>query len=164
MLVDARKAKRVAHRVRERARRHAWPRVVFTSPLRRSADVGRWLARWGWQHHVDARLSELDFGAWDGQRWDAINPAEVAAWTDAFAVYAPGGGESVTQLMARCAAFLAEHAQDKVCLVAHAGWINAALRVAAGLPPPTLARDWPPALPYGCAVELPRSAGGAESQ
>jgi alpha-ribazole phosphatase len=33
---------------------------------------GRWLASWGWSHHVDARLIELDFGAWVGQGWTQI--------------------------------------------------------------------------------------------
>lgn len=162
--VDRRKAKRLAHRIRRRAQRESWPRVVWTSPLQRSADVGRWLARWGWQHRVDTRLSELDFGEWDGQAWDSIGEAEVAAWTAAFATHAPGGGESVTQLMARCETFLSEHGQQGACVVSHAGWINAALRVSAGLPVPTLATQWPAALAYAASVTLPNTLGGAESQ
>ena len=126
--------------------------------------MGHWRARWGWQHRVDARLSELDFGEWDGQQWGLIDATALAAWTDAFATHAPGDGESVSQLMARCQAFLGEHAQDRLSVVGHAGWINAALRVVAGLPPPALATQWPPAVAYGAAVELPRKAGGAESQ
>jgi alpha-ribazole phosphatase len=162
--VDARKAKRLAHRIRRRARRDALPRVVWTSPLQRSADVGRWLARWGWQHHVDGRLSELDFGRWEGRRWHVIDPAELAAWTDAFATHAPGGGESVSQLMARCQAFLSEHASQALCVVSHAGWINAARRVLADQAPPDLATEWPLAVPYASAVDWSRKAGGAESQ
>jgi alpha-ribazole phosphatase len=97
---------------------------VVTSPLRRAADVGRWLARWGWEHRIDARLSELDFGAWDGRRWDAIGPSAVDAWCAAFARHAPGGGETVDQLLQRCDAFLRE---APCCVVGHAGWISAAL-------------------------------------
>ncbi|HET7793247.1 MAG TPA: histidine phosphatase family protein [Rhizobacter sp.] len=159
--VDPRKAKRLAHRIRQRARREGLPRVVWTSPLWRSASVGRWLARWGWRHGVDTRLSELDFGDWDGRTWASIGHAQVALWVEAFATHAPGGGESVSQLMARCQAFLAEHGH--VCVVSHAGWINAAQRVLAGLPPPTAA-DWPAPVAYSAAVELRRSAAGAESQ
>jgi alpha-ribazole phosphatase len=159
--VDARKAKRLAHRIRRRARRDALPRVVWTSPLQRSAAVGRWLARWGWQHRVDARLSELDFGTWDGRAWDAIGRAEVAAWTDAFATHAPGGGESVGQLMARCRAFLAEHGSQGLCVVSHAGWINAARRVMADQPPPASAMEWPAVVAYAVAITW---LGGAESQ
>ncbi|HEX3139291.1 MAG TPA: histidine phosphatase family protein [Rhizobacter sp.] len=162
--VDARKAKRLAHRIRQRARRESLPRVVWTSPLQRSAEVGRWLARWGWQHLVDARLSELDFGRWEGLSWDAIDPAEVQAWTDAFATHAPGGGESVSQLMVRSQAFLAEYRGRALCVVSHAGWINATQRVLAGQAPPIQASEWPAAVPYAAAVAWPRSAGGAESQ
>lgn len=162
--VDRRKAKRLAHRIRQRARRESLLRVVWTSPLQRSADVGRWLARWGWQHRVDPRLSELDFGAWEGQTWSVIDEADVAAWTAAFSTHAPGGGESVVQLMSRCEAFLAEHARQGGCVVSHAGWINAALRVVAGLSAPTLATQWPAAVAYAASVELAIKPGGAESQ
>jgi alpha-ribazole phosphatase len=162
--VDRRKAKRLAHRIRQRARRESLPRVVWTSHLRRSADVGRWLARWGWRHCVDVRLGELDFGEWDGRSWNAIGEAEVAAWTAEFATHAPGGGESVAQLMARCQAFLAEHAAPGLCVVSHAGWINAARRVVAGLPVPSLATQWPAAVAYAASVEWAIRPGGAESQ
>lgn len=162
--VDRRKAKRLAHHIRQRARRESLPRVVWTSPLQRSADVGRWLARWGWQHRVDVRLSELDFGDWDGQPWSVIGEAELSAWTAAFATHAPGGGESLAQLMSRCKAFLAGQGQQGGCVVSHAGWINAALRVFAGLPVPTPATEWPAAVAYAASVDLAIKPGGAESQ
>jgi alpha-ribazole phosphatase len=97
---------------------------VITSPLRRAADVGRQLARWGWEHRIDARVSELDFGAWDGRLWSEIGAAAVDAWCADFARHAPGGGEPVEQLLQRCAAFLRE---PPCCVVAHAGWVSAAL-------------------------------------
>ena len=106
--VDCRKAKRLAHRIRQTARRNGLPRVVWTSTLIRSADVGVWLARWGWQHRRDARLSEMNFGAWDGLPWHAIGAAAVDAWCGDFADHAPGGGESVSNLLGRCAEFAAE--------------------------------------------------------
>ena len=159
--VDPRKAKRLAHRIRRAVRREGGVREVWTSPLQRGADVGRWLARWGWVHHVDPRLSELDFGSWDGRRWNMIGAAEVDAWCAAFAGHAPGGGESVTALMARCAAFVQAHPDARV--VGHAGWINAAARVVQGLPPPAAAAEWPASLRYGVAWRASNSRG-AESQ
>ncbi len=63
-----------APRARAGAARGRAP-VVWTSPLRRGADTGRWLARWGWTHRMDARLAELDFGTWDGRSWDAVGAA-----------------------------------------------------------------------------------------
>jgi alpha-ribazole phosphatase len=145
LAVDRRKAKRLAHRVRHWARLHHMPRVVLTSPLRRAADVGRWLARWGWTHRIDARLSELDFGAWDGQPWDAIGAAAADTWCAEFVRHAPGGGESVGQLLQRCDSFLRE---APCCVVGHAGWISAALwlDVQGRAPEAPTAALWPAAV------------------
>jgi alpha-ribazole phosphatase len=162
--VDRRKAKRLAHRIRRHVRRERWPRVVVTSALSRSLCVGHWLARWGFEHRVDARLGELDFGGWEGRRWAEIEAAELAAWTDGFADHAPGGGESVRQLMARCAAFFADRGDAPLCVVGHAGWINAARWVAAGASQPRSAAEWPTAVAYAEAVSFFSNSGGAESQ
>lgn len=140
--VDSRKAKRLAHRVRQWARRSGAPRVVITSPLRRAADVGRWLARWGWEHRIDARLGELDFGAWDGRPWSEIGAASVDAWCADFVRHAPGGGEPVARLLQRCAAFLSE---PPCCVVSHAGWISAALWLDGHEDEPS-ATQWPAAV------------------
>lgn len=153
--VDARKAKRLAHRVRRWARLAGAPHVVVTSPLQRGAAVGRWLARWGWQHRVDARLAELDFGSWDGRPWAAIGAAPVQAWCDDFMHHAPGGGEPVAALLQRCAALLAEHAGGApVCAVGHAGWISAALWLQQHPGTPPTAATWPAAVRYGERVRL----------
>ena len=122
--VDPRRAKRLAHRIRAHARHHALPRVVITSPLRRSAVVGKWLARWGWTHRVDRALAELDFGRWDGQRWSAIARDEFDAWCRDFAQHAPGDGESVAALLQRVRGF---DPGDARVLVTHGGWLSGAL-------------------------------------
>lgn len=153
--VDPRKSKRLAHRIRAWARRHRAAAVVITSPLSRSADAGRWLARWGWLHRIDPRLTELDFGQWDGRRWDEIGAAAVDVWCADFAAHAPGGGESVAQLLQRCHAVLAEHVEARHgCAVGHAGWISAARwLIERGSAVPTAA-DWPAAVGYGQRVAL----------
>ena len=153
--VDRRKSKRLAHRIRAWARKHGGPRIVITSPLRRAHDVGRWLARWGWDHRTDARLAELDFGSWEGRPWQDIGAAAVDAWCRDFANHRPGGGESVAALLARCAAFLADHGgAPPCCIVGHAGWISAALwlRQSGGDAPD--AADWPGAVAYGQRLRL----------
>ncbi|MCK6426912.1 MAG: histidine phosphatase family protein [Burkholderiaceae bacterium] len=157
--VDPRRAKRQAHRIRRQARRAGLPRVVATSPLRRCADVGRWLRRWGWRHVVDARLAELDFGRWDGRPWSEISREDFAAWEADFLGHAPGGGESLAALRLRQANWLAERDGATVRLVVgHAGWINA-LRTRHH---PTLTpTDWPRPLRYAQGwrerLDLPES-------
>lgn len=80
---------------------------------------------------IDPRLAELDFGAWEGRRWDTIPRAESDPWTaDPWRV-APPGGERFADLHARVGAALAE-AADAAALVTHAGPIRAARMILAG--------------------------------
>jgi alpha-ribazole phosphatase len=147
--VDRRRAKRLAHRVRSLARRHGLPRVVWTSPLQRCADVGRWLRRWGWQHRVDLRLAELDFGRWDGRPWCEVSRVEVAQWEADFGRHAPGGGESLQALMRRALGFLQAHAGPApLLIVGHAGWMQALTWQLAHVEPPR-ADQWPAPPPHG---------------
>lgn len=145
--VDRRKAKRLAHRIRMIARREGLPRAVATSPLARCRDVGRWLRRFGFRHVVDARLAELDFGRWDGRCWDAIDAAEIAAWSADLVGHAPGGGESVRALLSRVQAV---HARAPAALlVTHGGWLSAAVWLALGDAHAPTATAWPKAPGYG---------------
>ena len=43
---------------------------VFSSPLRRARQLAEALSP---NVIVDARLSEIDFGEWEGRHWDAID-------------------------------------------------------------------------------------------
>ncbi len=149
--VDPRKAKRLAHRVRASARRHGLLQAVHVSPLRRCADVGRWLRRWGWRLCIDPALIEIDFGAWEGRGWAQIGHDEVNAWQADLLHHAPGGGESLAALAARARAWAdavaigacraaAAGAEDvgtrqapmaSCIVVSHGGWINALLQVPA---------------------------------
>ncbi len=120
LAVDPRRAKRLARRILAHARRHQLPHEVWTSPLRRCADVGRWLKRWGWRHHVDAALAEIDFGAWDGRPWADIPKAEIDAWVADFASFAPAGGEPLTALLERASSW-----SGGPLVVSHGGWMLA---------------------------------------
>ncbi len=160
LAVDPRRARRLAHRIRQAQRRSGAARVILTSDLSRAADVGRWLRRWGWTHRIDARLSEADFGRWDGRRWADIDAAESAGWTDDFATFRPGGGESVAMLRARVRALLddAALAGSVVWAVGHAGWLSA-LRTLHREPPRAV--DWPAAIGHGKVLKvLPAPAPG----
>jgi alpha-ribazole phosphatase len=119
--VHPRRAKRLARRIQQIARRQRLPHLVVTSPLRRCADVGRWLKRGGWQHTQDRVLLELDFGAWDGKHWADIAKAEIDVWVADFAAYAPGHGEPLLALLARVAGLQTE----APFAVSHGGWMLA---------------------------------------
>ena len=157
LLVDPRKAKKLAHRIRATARRHALPQVVWVSPLQRALAVGRWLQRWGWRLHVDARLCEMDFGLWDGKPWAAVPWAEVEAWQEDLLHHAPGGGESLQQVAARVQAFVADAGSKPRLLVSHGGWINALLHVPPGLQQMPASR-WPTPPRHGSLTQVSRPA------
>ncbi|GAB3766852.1 alpha-ribazole phosphatase [Ramlibacter monticola] len=96
-----------------------------------------------WQD--DARLAELDFGCWEGQRWSAIAQEEYARWTADFALYRFGGRENVAELMARVASALAEARRSgrDGLWVTHGGVARALHLLVAGQGVPRTAADWP---------------------
>ncbi|RNF28375.1 phosphoglycerate mutase [Massilia aurea] len=94
---------------------------VYASPLARSAVLAQRLSP---APAFDARLAEMDFGAWEMRSWDDIPRSEIDAWSADLLHYRPGGGESVMDVAARVAGFDADirregHAQALV--VCHAG-------------------------------------------
>lgn len=146
LVADPRKTRRLARTIARFAQRNALPRIVVTSPLRRSRAVGRWLARRGWVHRVDAALLEVDFGDWDGRPWSAVPVAQIDAWCADFAAHAPGGGESVAALLQRVRRWCAGDAR---IAVGHGGWMSAALWLADRGERLPRAGQWPPAPRHG---------------
>jgi alpha-ribazole phosphatase len=97
------------------------PMPVYASPLARSAALAQRLSP---APAFDARLAEMDFGAWEMRSWDDIPRSEIDAWSADLLHYRPGGGESVMDVAARVAGFDADirrarHAQALV--ICHAG-------------------------------------------
>jgi alpha-ribazole phosphatase len=122
--------------------------AIVTSPRRRCRELAEAIgAARGRAPVVDPRLAEMDFGAWEGLRWDAVPRAELDAWAADFLHARPHGGESVAMLRARVLAALADHRPDSGTrlLVTHAGVIKAA--TAHG-------DDWPAAVPFGESVAI----------
>jgi alpha-ribazole phosphatase len=158
--VTARQAKRLARRIQTMARAYRLPHVVHTSPSKRCHAVGRWLRRWGWQHHVDPALMEMDFGRWDGARWADVPRADVDAWVAAFTTYPPGGGESLADMLRRCAAWAPRVTGDGPHLVVtHGGWMLCRRWVLQhGAATPT-ADAWPQAPSYSALWGLGPEAG-----
>ena len=94
---------------------------VYASPLRRCASLARSVDV---PVHLDARLAEMDFGAWEMRSWDAIPRAEVDAWAADLLHYRPGGGENVLDVARRVAAFRQELPHPAALLICHAGTIR----------------------------------------
>lgn len=159
--VDPRKARRLAHAIRTTARAEGGPREVWTSPLQRCRVVGEWLAAWGWRHHVDERLRELDFGQWDGRPWAQVPVAAIDAWCEDLRRHRPGGGECLDDLARRCADFLAGCGSQRRYVVTHGGWMTTAWHLVQGRPLPATAADWPAAPACGKALEVLQRAAGA---
>lgn len=121
---------------------------------------------------------ETHFGVWENRYWHQISKAEIDAWCDNFAQFAPEGGESLTQLFARATDWLSELNQQQgvlanssiinssvissavssdsyvakesaVLVVGHAGWITTVKMIAQGQGVPSQARDWPRPVKHG---------------
>jgi alpha-ribazole phosphatase len=138
---------------------------VYASPLQRCALLAARLAP---DPVYDERLVEMDFGAWEMQRWDAVPRAEVDAWAADLANYRPGGGESVLHMAQRIAAFYADlqrqldEENGQAIVVCHAGTMRLLSACHAGLAPPDMAlqaASAPHHLPYGAALILPHRGG-----
>lgn len=155
--LDPRKAKRLARQVQRAARAEGLPRIVVTSRLRRSADVGRCLRRWGWVHRIDPALGELDFGSWDGKAWADIAHAEVDAWCGQFLHHRPGGGESLHDMLTRASSW---RGTDAAVIIGHAGWMLARRWLQEGREPPASATDWPAPPAHGERWRIAPSPAG----
>ncbi|MEO1080363.1 MAG: histidine phosphatase family protein [Pseudomonadota bacterium] len=107
------------------------PRVerIISSPLSRcyrlAAALGEALAL---TVSIDERLREMDFGRWEGQRWDQINRGDLDLWAEDFMHARPHGGESVYQLQSRVRSAMGSYGElpGDSLLVTHAGVIKAA--------------------------------------
>lgn len=107
---------------------------VYTSPLQRCVQLARRLA--GAKMHIDARLAEMDFGAWEMRAWSGIPREDVDAWAADLLHYRPGGGENVIDVARRVAGFvdtLREKHVDEALVICHAGTIRLLASMQAGL-------------------------------
>ena len=129
--------------------------ALVTSPLQRCEQLAQVLLglRPDLTCKKDPRLQEMDFGDWEGRRWDAIGQSALEAWVADFARHRPGGGESVQTFMQRVADVWDElWAGTPVPLtdtvwITHAGVIRAATLLQSGLRQISQAEQWPTATP-----------------
>ena len=135
--------------------------AVRTSPLQRCEQLASALLglRPDFTCKNEPQLKEMNFGHWEGRRWDDIARTELDAWTARFADYPAGhAGESVAQFMARVAsAFDDLPTLGDTLWITHAGVIRAATLLARGVRQVQRADQWPVAAPaYGqwCKLTL----------
>ena len=98
------------------------PLPVYSSPLRRARQLAEALTP---HVMVDDRLREIDFGTWEGRRWDDIERDQIDAWADDVLGYTPPGGESVAALQRRAVEFASTLEHSHVAIVTHAGVMRA---------------------------------------
>lgn len=121
----------------------AWA-AVASSPLRRCAAFASWYAeRQGLPLRLDARLAELDFGAWEGATPAQLMASEAGAealgrfWRDPWG-HPPPGGERLDAFEARTLAAVRDAARAAngrpALAVTHGGVIRVLLRLWRGLP------------------------------
>ena len=104
--------------------------LFFSSPLTRCVKLAERLSD---NVTTDARLLELDFGDWEGERFNDIDTDILQQWTDNFVHGAPPNGESFIDLYQRAGSFWldvvcgAAPAAEQILIITHAGVIRALL-------------------------------------
>ncbi len=137
---------------------------IVTSPSRRARVLAARIARrLGAPLEVEPRLAERDFGAWEGQAWDAIWQAEGSSMDGMIEApdrFRPGSGETTFELAERALSWLAAlRPEGDVLAVAHGGPIAALVGTLRGEAP----RTWlahVPRVGEGVALSLAWAAGG----
>ncbi|MGU7781786.1 alpha-ribazole phosphatase [Burkholderia sp. PU8-34] len=138
------------------------PERIGCSPLTRCASVAECLAHaLGVPLQRDARWQEMDFGAWEMQRWDDIDRAALDAWAADLMHACEHGGESVARFAARVAQMVDTVAQNGApqWVITHAGVIRVFASQVLRMPLDSLLSR---PVPYGGIVWLRRcDASGA---
>ena len=127
------------------------PGVLWHSPLQRCEQLALAICALEpyFAKNAHPGLVEMDFGDWEGQRWDDIDRSAIDAWTRDFVHHAPGGGESLALMMERVAAALdaarayGETSGAPVLWITHAGVIQCAHWLLTRAEREPTAKDWP---------------------
>ena len=128
---------------------------VLCSPSQRCVQLARNLQelRPGLRWQADARLTEMNFGCWEGWRWCDIPHKEFIPWIARFHDYRFGGCESTGEVMERVAQALSDsQPQQELIWITHAGVIRAASLLTQGVSRVDEVRKWPrETVPFGTA-------------
>jgi alpha-ribazole phosphatase len=105
------------------------PQEIWYSPRKRCAKLAIALAARCPTAAIRSRpeIAEMNFGTWEGQRWDAVGKPAIDAWQMDFAHHKPGGGESTAALLLRVREALLDAARfrGELLWVTHGGVMRA---------------------------------------
>lgn len=104
--------------------------TVWTSPAQRCRAVAAAIG----PHQVDLRLQEMDFGAWEGSRWDDVPRAELDHWAADIWQRGPPDGETGAALVARVTAFHDGLPRGDHLVVTHGGPLKVLGALLRGVP------------------------------
>jgi alpha-ribazole phosphatase len=104
-------------------------RYVYSSPLGRCRQLTNTLAvRYRVRPVWDNRLMEMNFGDWEGKRWEDIPRAQARYWGNHWQTEPAPGGESFQDIVLRVKQFwqqcLTHDADETVIVVSHSGPIR----------------------------------------
>ena len=121
-----------------------------TSPARRARELA---TRLGPQLIVDDRLQELDFGDWEGRRWQDLGREAIDAWHRGLPDSAPPNGETLTAMAERCASWLKslQPSESPILAITHAGPIRI---VRAILEDTEIVASFAAPVPFATPIEL----------
>ena len=109
---------------------------VFTSPLSRCRRLAEYC---GYPDAtIDDRLIEMNFGAWEMQRYDNITDPRLQEWYDDYINVRATGGESFKDQRSRFTSFIEEitavsNDDDEIALFTHGGILIQAMMLYNGL-------------------------------
>ena len=106
--------------------------AVYASPMHRTVETATIAARpHGIKPQLDAGLREIDHGHWEGMRRDEVEaayPNEFSAWEQDPFTFAPAGGESGLNVLARALPVIREivlaHLDQTILVVSHKATIR----------------------------------------
>lgn len=101
---------------------------IFSSPLQRCRVLAERIANVAGKGFVcDPALQEMNFGSWQGCKWDDVSISQLDEWAADFEDARPHGGESISQLRLRLKELVVSLdacSEERILMVTHAGVIR----------------------------------------
>jgi probable phosphoglycerate mutase len=114
--------------------------AVYSSPLERARETASIIgAGAGIEPMIEDALTEIDFGEWNGRRFDALqDDLEWRRWNACRGTARPPGGESMSEVQARIMRWAEQaaeqHPDAAVLAVSHGDVIKSMVAAVLGLP------------------------------